>query len=135
VPEKTTDKPERRSVEDIQADLEQTRQRLAANIAQLKEEIKPEALKAKAKAAVMSVAVDPQTGQVRVERVAMAAGVVVGLIVITKGLRSRAHKRHMRRLGEVVWVPVPRGSVRPELIPVSRDAAELAPSPAAITAG
>ena len=134
MPEKTTEKPERRSVDDIQADLEVTRQRLAANLAQLKEEFRPEALKAKAKAAVVSVAVDPDTGQVRVERVAIAAGAVLGVLVIAKGLRSRAHKRHLRRLGEVVWVPVPRASVRPELIPISRDAAELAPPPA-ITAG
>ncbi len=86
--------------------MDATRQRLADNLEQLKAETTPQALAAKAKAKVTGVFVDPATGEIRRERVAAVVGVVVGVIVVRKGLKSRARRRELKRLSEVVWVPV-----------------------------
>jgi Flp pilus assembly protein TadB len=128
VSEKAAEKSEKRSIEDVQAEIEETRRRLAENLAQLKQEAAPKAIIARAKEGLASVFVNPETGSVRTERVVAVASVTVGLILVRKGMKSRAHKRELRRLGEVVWVPVPRSSVRPDLIPVARNAAELGPA-------
>lgn len=141
MPDQASDKREKkappRSPEEIQAEIEETRQRLAANLNQLKAETQPKALAEKAKEKVTGIFMDPATGSLRTERVAAVAAVVVGLIVIRKGFKSRAHKRQLKRLGEVVWVPVPKQSVNAEFAPVARVAAEIAPpEPSlAITAG
>ena len=108
--------------------MDATRQRLADNLEQLKAETTPQALAAKAKAKVTGVFVDPATGEIRRERVAAVVGVVVGVIGVRKGLRSRARRRELKRLSEVVWVPVPRASVNSEYAVMARDARELAPA-------
>ena len=127
--DKSAEKSDERSIEDVQAEIDETRQRLTENLSQLKEETTPQALKAKARAAITGLFVDSQTGEVRRERVIAVASVTVGLILVRRGLKSRARKRELRRLAEVVWVPVPRTSVNPELVPVARSAAEINPEP------
>ena len=119
-----------RSTDDIMADIDDTRDRLVANLTQLREETQPKALAQRAKAAVIGVFVDQKTGELRTERVAIVAGSVVGLVVLRKGIRARAQKRQIKRLSEVVWVPVPKSSVSPEMAPLARSAIELGPSPA-----
>ncbi len=125
----------KRSPEEIQAEIEETRQRLAENLDQLKAETTPQALLDRAKTAVTGVFVDNSTGELRKERIAAVVGGVVAIIVVRKGLKARAHRRELERLKEVVWVPVPRSSVNPAYAAMSRTAAELAPAqPLAITA-
>jgi hypothetical protein len=125
--EKVDEKPPARSTAEIQSEIEETRQRLADNLSQLKAETTPKALFDKAKDSVTGVFVDHGTGEIRVERVAAVVAGVVGLIIIRKGFKARARKRELRRLAEVVWVPVPKSSVSSEFAPVARTAAELAP--------
>lgn len=130
-----------RSTEDIQSEMDDTRVRLAENITKLKAETSPEALKANAKAEAlalvgklkakaMEVFVDSETGEVRRERVAGVAVGVVSLIVVRRSLKARAKRRHLEYLQAIVWVPVPRSAVSPEIARVARDASELAPGPA-----
>lgn len=124
-----TESSKPRSQEDIQAEIEETRQRLAENLEQLKAETKPSALMDKAKASVTGVFVDQGTGELRRERVAAVVGGVVALLLIRKGLKSRSHRKEIKRLSEVVWVPVPRSSINPEYAMVARSARELGPAP------
>ena len=126
--DKAAKEAEQRSVEDVQAEIDEARQRLTENLAQLKQETTPKARVAKAKAGAAAVFIDPDTGSLRRERVVAVASVVVGLVLVRRGVKARRHKRELRRLGEVVWVPVPRASIKPELIPLSRNAAELGPA-------
>ncbi len=115
-----------RSVAEIQADIEQTRQHLVASLESLKEQTQPQVLVAKAKKQASSVILDEQ-GRVRTERVAVVVGVVVGLFILTRAAKARGDRRRMEELARVVWVPVPRSAVAPELRPIARNAAELAP--------
>lgn len=131
--ESETDKKKSRTPEEIQADIEETRDRLARNIEQLKAETKPAALADKAKQTVTGVFVDHDSGAVRVERVAAVVAVVVGLIVIRRGLKARAHRKEIERLREVVWVPVPRHGLKAEYTSIAREAKELTPPVAALT--
>lgn len=124
--EKKDEKAPPRPMPEIQADLQQTRERLSNTIAQLKEETQPKALLAKAQEKVKSVFVD-EDGKVKPQPVAITAGVVVSLIVLRRGLRASAKRRELRRLSEVVWVPVPRASVSAEVAANARNAKELAP--------
>jgi len=119
-------KPKPRPVGEIRRDLEDTRQRLASNLQQLKAETAPKALgnKAGTKARALFVNVD---GSVKVERVAAVAGAAVGLLLLSKGIKSHKRKKELQALAQVVWVPVPRRAVSAELIGVSRNAKELAP--------
>lgn len=130
-----------RSTADIQSEMDETRTRLAENLTKLKAETSPEALKANAKAEaqillgkvktkVIEIFVDSDTGELRRERVAGVAAGVVGLLVIRGGLKARARRRQLEYLRSVVWVPVPRSAVAPEVAKVARVAAELAPGPA-----
>lgn len=116
-----------RTPEQIQAEIEETRARLAENLDQLKAETAPRALLDKAKAKVQGVFVDPETGEVRRERVAAVVGGVVAIVLVRRGLKARAHRREVERLKQVVWVPVPRSSVNPEYAAMARTARELGP--------
>lgn len=129
-----TPSSKKRSPEEIQADIEETRQRLADNLDQLKAETTPQALLDKAKRGVSGVFIDHATGELRKERVAAVVGGVVALILVRKGVKARARRRELARLKEVVWVPVPRSSVNPVYASMSRTAVELAP-PALPSAG
>lgn len=122
-----------RSAEDIQAEIEATRQRLADNLAQLKTETTPQALAQRAGHAAKGLVFDHETGEWRRERIIAIGGVVVGLLLVRKGLRRRAHRRELERLREVVWVPVPRASVNPEYAAMARTATEVAPEPLVVT--
>ena len=66
---------------------------LVASIAQLKEQTAPSALVRRGKAAVTGFFVD-EYGGVRPERVAMAAGAVVTLVVLRRWRRSRRARRY-----------------------------------------
>ncbi|MCB0918380.1 MAG: DUF3618 domain-containing protein [Actinobacteria bacterium] len=121
-----------RSTEEIQADIDQTRARLVDNIDKLKAETSPQALMAKAKAKAHDVFFNPETGVVRTERVVAVAIGVVGIIIVRRGLKARARRRELQRLREVVWVPVPRSAVSPEVAKVARNAKELSAGPAVI---
>lgn len=136
-----SDKKTTRSTTQIQSEMNDARVSLVDNIAKLKAETTPEALRARAmaearvlvdqaKAKAVEVFVDPETGVVRTERVAGVAVGVVGLIVVRRGLKARVKRRELERLRSVVWVPVPRAAVSPEVAKVARVAAELAPGPA-----
>ena len=118
--------PPARPVDEIVSDIDQTRDRLVSNLEQLKAETTPDALKGKAEAKVRSV-MQHEDGSVRMERVAMIAGAVVALLLVRKGLKARARKKELRALAQVVWVPVPRASVNPEIADLARNAKELAP--------
>ena len=136
-----SEKKTTRSTAEIQSEMDETRARLSENLTKLKAETSPEALKANAKAEVqillgklkvkaIEVFVDPETAEVRRERVVGVAAGVVGLIVIRRGLKARARRRQLDYLRSVVWVPVPRAAVSPEVAKVARVASELAPGPA-----
>jgi len=122
---KSEEKPPR-STEEIQADIQQTRQRLVGTLDSLKEETTPKALAGRAQASVKGVFVT-ENGDVRVERVAAVVGVVVGLLVLRRGMKARARRRELQRLAEVVWVPVPRAAVSKDVVGSARNASELAP--------
>jgi hypothetical protein len=119
-----------RSKGEIQSDMAQTRARLVENIEKLKAETTPKALFARVKGKAVEVFVNPETGEIRRERVAGVAVGVVGIIVVRRGLKSRAKRKHLEYLRTVVWVPVPKVAVSPEVAKVARIAAELAPGPA-----
>ncbi|MDZ7577158.1 MAG: DUF3618 domain-containing protein [Candidatus Nanopelagicales bacterium] len=134
MPTRSDKKSGPRSPEEIQAEIEQTRDRLAANLRRLKAEVSPKALAERVKAAAVGCFIDARTGQVRVERVVGVSLTVVGIVVIRHSLRSLARRRELERLREVVWVPVPKFALSPELLAVARDAAELAPGPSVLVA-
>jgi hypothetical protein len=54
----------------------------------------------------------------------------VGLYLVRRGLKARAHRKELERLSKVVWVPVPRQGLRREYRGIARDAAELSDTPA-----
>jgi hypothetical protein len=115
-----------RPIGEIQQDIASTRERLVNNLEQLKAETSPKALGEKASTTAKSVVMN-EDGSVRVERVAMIAGAVVGLLLIRKGFKTRAKRKQLEALAKVVWVPVPREAVNPELAARARNAKELAP--------
>lgn len=136
-----SDEKPTRSTSEIQSEMNETRERLVENLTKLKAEANPAALMANAKAEVQVVAVkvqakatavfvDTETGELRRERVAGVAAGVVGLIVLRRGLKVRARRRELEYLRSIVWVPVPRSAVSPEVAKVARIAAELAPGTA-----
>ena len=65
----------------IESDLSATRERMAATIDELQSRVTPSALAAQGRAKVKGLVVD-EFGGVRVERIAVAGAVVIGLIVI-----------------------------------------------------
>lgn len=78
---------------ELQAEIAAARDDLVASIAQLKEQTAPSALVRRGKAAVTGFFVD-EYGGVRPERVAMAAGAVVTLVVLRRWRRSRRARRY-----------------------------------------
>lgn len=133
-PTRSDEKSKPRSADEIQADIQRTRQRLTENLEQLKAETSPAALKARAIHGAKRTFVDERTGAVRTERVIGVVVVIVGLVVVRRGIRSRARRRELERLSQIVWVPVPRAAVSAQVASVARDAAELAPGRATVPA-
>ena len=76
----------------LQAEIEAARADLVTSLAQLKEQSAPAALARRSKAAVTGFFVD-EYGGVRPERIAMAAGAVVTLVVLRRWRRSRRARR------------------------------------------
>ena len=81
-------KPPQRSVAEIQADLDATRDRLAGRIDDLQEYVAPKNVMNRQVDKVKGVFVD-EFGGIKPDRVLIAAGVVVGLVVVLGILRSR----------------------------------------------
>lgn len=117
-------KAPQRSAAEIQADIEATRARLVATLDELKVQTAPPTLAAKAKAKVTGFFTD-EYGGIRPERVAMVAGVVVGVLVLRKARVAAIHRRQRKQLAEVQWIPVPRGLVPPEMAGLARDTDRL----------
>lgn len=76
----------------LQAEIESARADLVTSLAELKEQSSPAALARRGKAAVTGFFVD-EYGGVRPERIAMAAGAVVTLVVLRRWRRSRRARR------------------------------------------
>ena len=85
------DPPPPRSMDEIEAELEATRERLAGRIDDLTDYVKPASILERQKAKLTSVFVD-EYGGIKPDRVLMAAGVVVALIGLGV-LRSRRRHR------------------------------------------
>lgn len=83
-----TVKAPKRTAAQIEADLDVTRARLVENVDQLKEYVKPANVVARQVERVKAVFVD-EHGGVRVERVAGAAALLVGVVVVRSLLRRR----------------------------------------------
>ena len=76
----------------LEAEIEAARADLVTSLTQLKEQAAPAALARRGKAAVTGFFVD-EYGGVRPERIAMAAGAVVTLVVLRRWRRSRRSRR------------------------------------------
>ncbi len=72
----------------LQAEIDDARDNLAANLAALREQTSPEALVRRGRAKVTGFFTD-EYGGIRPERVAMVAGAVVTLVVLRRWRRSR----------------------------------------------
>ena len=105
--EKPAAKPVTRSAEQIEADMEATRQRLAGTIDSIKDKVSPQNLMTDTVDKVKGVFVKPEGG-LRVERIAAITVGVVGFVLITRGLRSRRREKALASLPALVWVPMPR---------------------------
>jgi len=81
-------KPPQRSVAEIQADLDATRDRLAGRIDDLQEYVTPKNVMNRQVDKVKGVFVD-EFGGIKPDRVLIAAGVVVGLVVVLGVSRRR----------------------------------------------
>ncbi len=79
-----------RTAAQIEADLAATRDRLTLTLDELQARLAPSAIAARGKAKLKGIVVD-ENGGVRVERVAAAGAVVVGLLVL-RGLFRRARR-------------------------------------------
>jgi len=80
--------PQAGSPSQLQAEIDEARDNLAANLAALREQTSPDALVRRGRAKVTGFFID-EYGGVRPERVAMVAGAVVALVVLRRWRRSR----------------------------------------------
>lgn len=79
-----------RTAAEIEADLAATRDRLTLTLDELQARLAPSAIASRGKAKLKGIVVD-EHGGIRVERVAAAGAVVVGLLVV-RGLFRRARR-------------------------------------------
>ena len=79
-----------RSLDQVEADLAAARIRLAGTVDDLAGAVSPQELARRQAEKVKAVFVEPD-GSPRVDRIAQAAAVVVGLIVLRALVRSRSH--------------------------------------------
>ncbi len=90
------DVPQQRSIADIEADIEQSRERLVETVGQLqsavKQAVSPKHIASRAVAKVKGFYVD-EYGQVRPTRVAGTVGTVAGVIVVRRVIRGRRYGR------------------------------------------
>jgi len=80
-----------RTVQEVEADVEATRRRIAERIDGLTEYVSPGNIIGRQVDKAKSVFVD-RYGGIKPERVLMAAGVVVGLVVLSALVRRRRHR-------------------------------------------
>ena len=83
-----TEQGNKRSPEQLQAEVEVARADLVASLGQLREQTTPTALVDRAKSKVSAFFLD-EYGGVRPERVAIAAGAVVAVVVMGRWRRRR----------------------------------------------
>ena len=76
------------SQNDLEHDIEQTRQRLAGTIDQLLYRSSPKTITRRQVASVKARYVDPVTGQPKVPNILKTAGVVVGVVGLVVALRQ-----------------------------------------------
>lgn len=86
----TPDQGAQPTADQLAAEIAQARDNLTSTIEQLKAETSPQALARRGVNTVKGFFTD-EYGGVRPERVAMAAGVVVSLVVFRRWRRSRRH--------------------------------------------
>lgn len=77
-----------RTVQDIQADIEATRDRLAGTVDEITTRAHPKNVAQRLKESAVGLVVDPETGP-RYDRIAAAAGVVVLLVGVRVWRRRR----------------------------------------------
>jgi hypothetical protein len=87
--------PDTRSTDQIEAEIEQARERLAGTVDEIAERVKPANIANNAKESAKAQVVDPQTGALRTGRVAAVAG-VVAFYVALKVWRVRQDARRSR---------------------------------------
>ena len=105
--EKSEAKPVVRSADQIAADMEATRERLAGTIDTIKDKVSPQNLMKDSVEKVKGVFVKPEGG-IRVERIAAITVAVVSVMLIARGRRSRKREKALAALPDLVWVPMPR---------------------------
>lgn len=86
----TPDQGAQPTADQLAAEIAQARDNLTSTLEQLKAETSPQALARRGVNAVKGFFTD-EYGGVRPERVAIAAGVVVSLVVLRRWRRSRRH--------------------------------------------
>ncbi len=115
----TTETPKPRSADQIEADIAATRDRIAGTLDTLQDKVKPENILKSGLAKVKGIYFK-EDGGVRVERVAATAAVVVGVVLLRKGLHSYSRSRTMKKMPDVMWVPVPKRLVPAPLQEIAR---------------
>ncbi len=115
----TTETPKPRSADQIEADIAATRDRIAGTLDTLQDKVKPENILKSGLAKVKGIYFK-EDGGVRVERVAATAAVVVGVVLLRKGLHSYSRSRTMKKMPDVMWVPVPKRLVPSPLQEIAR---------------
>ena len=115
----TTETPKPRSADQIEADIEATRDRIAGTLDTLQDKIKPENLLKSGVNKVKGIYIK-ENGGIRVERVAATAAIVVGVVLLRKGLHSYTRSRTMKKMPDVMWVPVPKRLVPTPLQQIAR---------------
>lgn len=114
-------KPKARSAADIEAEIEATRSRLVDTIDTLQEQVKPQNIAKRGINKVKGFYIK-EDGGVRVERVAATGAAVVGLVLLRRGLRAMSNRRAVESMPDVMWVPVPKGSIPAPLHEIARRA-------------
>jgi hypothetical protein len=90
------DAPDTRSPAQIEADIAEARERLAGTVDEIAERVKPANVAKKGKESAKAQVVDPDTGALRMERVAVV-GAVVAFYVALKVWRVRRDRRKGRK--------------------------------------
>ena len=97
-----SDAPDTRSTDQIEAEIEEARERLAGTVDEIAERVKPANIANNAKESARAQVVDPQTGAVRTGRVAAVAGVVAFYVALKiwrvrrDAKKSRTHTSRKR---------------------------------------
>ena len=115
----TTGTPKPRSADQIEADIAATRDRIAGTLDTLQDKVKPENLVKSGLGKVKGIYIK-EDGGVRIERVAATAALVVGVVLLRKGLNSYSRSRVMKHMPDVMWVPVPKRLVPLPLQSIAR---------------